>query len=215
MIPRNNPSLTTGQVARVCRVAPRTASKWIDSGRLKGYHVPGSADRRVLYEDLRRFIDEHGLPNADLSMVDPNRRLLVVGSDSPFREQLGEQLETMKDPLLVAKCAESTFEAGTLLETFRPDCVLVDAAIGHIEAAQIARTIRSSKEHSGIVLVALADMDLARHLYVFDQVYSVAARGVPWIAAQIQSLITKKKDRRFPQRKPTCSSLANSSAPSS
>ena len=26
---------TTGQVAKICKVAPRTVSKWFDSGRLK------------------------------------------------------------------------------------------------------------------------------------------------------------------------------------
>jgi len=33
---------TTGQVAKICKVAPRTVSKWFDSGRLKGYRIPGS-----------------------------------------------------------------------------------------------------------------------------------------------------------------------------
>ena len=34
---------TTGQVAKICKVAPRTVSKWFDSGRLKGYRIPGIA----------------------------------------------------------------------------------------------------------------------------------------------------------------------------
>ena len=29
--------LTTGDVARICSVAPRTVSKWFDMGLLKGY----------------------------------------------------------------------------------------------------------------------------------------------------------------------------------
>src|SRR5262249_14744586 len=31
---------TTGQVAKICKVAPRTVSKWFDSGRLRGYRIP-------------------------------------------------------------------------------------------------------------------------------------------------------------------------------
>ena len=38
---------TTGQVAKICKVAPRTVSKWFDSGRLRGYRIPGSQDRRI------------------------------------------------------------------------------------------------------------------------------------------------------------------------
>ena len=37
---------TTGQVAKICKVAPRTVSKWFDTGRLRGYRIPGSQDRR-------------------------------------------------------------------------------------------------------------------------------------------------------------------------
>ena len=32
---------TTGQVAKMCQVAPRTVSKWFDSGRLKGFRIAG------------------------------------------------------------------------------------------------------------------------------------------------------------------------------
>ena len=43
---------TTGQVAKICKVAPRTVSKWFDSGRLRGYRIPGSQDRRIPREHL-------------------------------------------------------------------------------------------------------------------------------------------------------------------
>ena len=52
---------TTGQVAKICKVAPRTVSKWFDSGRLKGYRIPGSQDRRIPREYLIRFLKEHGV----------------------------------------------------------------------------------------------------------------------------------------------------------
>ena len=45
---------TTGQVAKICKVAPRTVSKWFDSGRLRGYRIPGSQDRRIPREHLIR-----------------------------------------------------------------------------------------------------------------------------------------------------------------
>ena len=53
---------TTGQIARLVRVAPRTVSKWFDTGRLQGYHVPGSKDRRIPEASLTKFLAEHGMP---------------------------------------------------------------------------------------------------------------------------------------------------------
>lgn len=56
---------TIGQVAQICKVAPRTASKWFDSGRLKGYRIPGSQDRRVPQENLIKFMKENQIPIPD------------------------------------------------------------------------------------------------------------------------------------------------------
>ena len=52
---------TTGQVAKICKVAPRTVSKWFDSGRLRGYRIPGSLDRRIPREQLVRFLKANRL----------------------------------------------------------------------------------------------------------------------------------------------------------
>ena len=57
---------TTGQVAKICKVAPRTVSKWFDSGRLRGYRIPGSQDRRIPREQLLRFLQEHNMPLGEL-----------------------------------------------------------------------------------------------------------------------------------------------------
>lgn len=57
---------TTGEVARICKVAPRTISKWFDSGRLKGYRIPGSQDRRIPREYLLKFLTEHGMETSDV-----------------------------------------------------------------------------------------------------------------------------------------------------
>lgn len=52
--------LTTGDVARLCGVAARTASKWIDLGRLQGYKLP-NGHRRVTREAMLSFIRENGM----------------------------------------------------------------------------------------------------------------------------------------------------------
>jgi excisionase family DNA binding protein len=56
------PVYTTGRVAKICNVAPRTVSKWFDSGRLKGYRIPGSQDRRIPRAQLVKFLRENGMP---------------------------------------------------------------------------------------------------------------------------------------------------------
>jgi excisionase family DNA binding protein len=61
---------TTSEVAKICKVAPRTVSKWFDSGRLKGYRIPGSQDRRIPREYLVKFLHDHGMGSDDVAMFD-------------------------------------------------------------------------------------------------------------------------------------------------
>ena len=61
---------TTGQVAKICKVTPRTVSKWFDSGRLRGYRIPGSQDRRIPREALIHFLGEYGLATDGLDAED-------------------------------------------------------------------------------------------------------------------------------------------------
>src|SRR5262249_50495709 len=68
---------TTGQVAKICKVAPGTVSKWFDSGRLKGYRIPGSQDRRIPREQLIRFLKEHGMPLGELEEEEWHKVLLI------------------------------------------------------------------------------------------------------------------------------------------
>ena len=62
---RGKKVLTTGEVANICNVAPRTVSMWVDRGLLEGYRIPGSRDRRVPVAELVRFMKEHNIPGHD------------------------------------------------------------------------------------------------------------------------------------------------------
>lgn len=57
--PRTAEVFTTSQIAAVCVVAPRTVSKWCDSGKLRHYLVPGTKHRRVSREQFERFLREY------------------------------------------------------------------------------------------------------------------------------------------------------------
>ena len=57
--------LTTGEVARICNVAPRTATQWFDKKLLKGYRIPGSRDRRIPVCELIAFMKKYKIPGHD------------------------------------------------------------------------------------------------------------------------------------------------------
>ena len=63
--------LTTGAIAQLCSVAPRTAAAWFDDGKLQGYRIPSSRsdgkfrERRIPRESLVKFLKENGMPTIE------------------------------------------------------------------------------------------------------------------------------------------------------
>jgi excisionase family DNA binding protein len=143
---------TTGQVAKICKVAPRTVSKWFDSGRLKGYRIPGSQDRRIPREYLIKFLKEHGMPLGDLE-DDATAKVLILSQDQVLIENLKQKLPSGRSFKLAI--AVSGFDAGVQAESFHPDCVIVDFAIGKTEALQVCQNLRHNPEFAEVILVAL------------------------------------------------------------
>lgn len=143
---------TTGQVAKICKVAPRTVSKWFDSGRLRGYRIPGSQDRRIPREHLVRFLKEHGMPLAELE-DETTSKLLLVGLDATLAAAMGERLPESEGFRFEA--ATSGFEAGVQAESLQPDCIIIDLKLGRNEAMQIAQNLRRKSEYQNLILIAL------------------------------------------------------------
>ena len=81
---------TTGQVAKICKVAPRTVSKWFDSGQLRGYRIPGSKDRRIPLNSLIRFMKTHNIPLDGLQSG--RTRILIIDDESEIVEVLEKVL---------------------------------------------------------------------------------------------------------------------------
>lgn len=147
---------TTGQVAKICKVAPRTVSKWFDSGRLKGYRIPGSQDRRVPREYLIRFLKEHGMPLGDLE-DEAMARVLIVAQDQVLIENLKRELPLERS--FKVAIAASGFDAGIQAEAFHPDTIIVDFSIGRTEALQICQNLRRNPDFSEVILIALLPDD--------------------------------------------------------
>jgi excisionase family DNA binding protein len=182
---------TTGQVAKICKVAPRTVSKWFDSGRLRGYRIPGSQDRRIPREHLIRFLKEHGMPLGELE-DEALGKILLVGVELGVQHGLKDVL-SLDDFKL--DLAASGFEAGIQAESLHPDCVVIDFAMGRNEALMIAANLRRNADYTDTVLIGLlSDEDTAAG---FDRTIFSETFRKPFDAAllgeRIKTLVSRKK----------------------
>lgn len=156
--------LTSGQVARLLCVAPRTVAKWFDTGRLKGYRIPGSADRRVPHAILLSFCREYGIPIPDA--IRP-AAVVVYGTDAPADVGCVRVL--------------SAFAFGMLLAGGLPVALAVlGDADGLSAMAPAAALVREKNPAAEVVLVVGDDVTPEQVAAAGLDPKEVAARPLDW-----------------------------------
>lgn len=137
---------TTGMIATICAVSPRTVFKWFDSGRLKGYRIPNGSnnpkqhggDRRVREKELVEFMIQNGIP---LPPFLQSRHSIVTGiGQSDLWALPGWEYH-------------DAFSIGTLCAGGRIGAAIVGDCDGVAVAVRIANAIKTTFPYAGVVVV--------------------------------------------------------------
>ena len=145
--------LTTGDVAKICHVAPRTVSKWFDNGQLKGYRIPGSKDRRIPVSELVRFMKMHNMPTSALPVG--KIRVLIADSNDKTGSALADILQSEAD--YEVKTVKSNFGTGAIVHKFAPHVLLVSLLSEDIDAMSICECIHTHEDLRTIKIIALVN----------------------------------------------------------
>lgn len=149
---RSKEVLTTGEVATICKVAPRTVAKWFDSGQLRGYRIPGSKDRRIPLNQLVRFMQAHGMP---LDGIETGQtRVLILDEEHEFSTLLRDALTA--EGLYRVEIASTIFEAGVLAETYRPHVIVADVSLPSLQPERFCQFLRTSEDFQHVKLIAIS-----------------------------------------------------------
>lgn len=151
-MPFDKEVLTTGEVAKICNVAPRTVSKWFDSGALKGYRIPGSRDRRIPATELAKFMRAHGIPIE--GMNSGRTRVLIVDGEKDVVATLDRILTEQTSYEI--RTATTAFAAGMECEKFKPHVMLLDIHLTDADAKAFAENVRRSEHLQFTKIVAMS-----------------------------------------------------------
>ena len=145
--------LTTGDVAKICHVAPRTVSKWFDNGQLKGYRIPGSKDRRIPVSELIRFMKMHNMPTSAIPVG--KIRVLIADSNERTASALADVLKSEAD--YEVKTVRSNFSTGAIVHKFAPHVLLISLLSEDIDAMSICECIHTHEDLGTIKIIALVN----------------------------------------------------------
>src|SRR5438874_12018199 len=143
---------TTGEAAEICKVSQQTIIRCFDSGRLRGFRVPGSRFRRIPRDALVAFMKDNGIPPD--SLYSGKSKILVVDDDPEIVELFVDVLQ--RDGRFEIKTASTGYDAGILTQEFAPDLIILDYMLPDINGNVVCQTIRKNPafEHTKIIIVS-------------------------------------------------------------
>ncbi len=145
---------TTGQIAKICQVAPRTVSKWFDAGRLGGYRIPGSMDRRVPRNELIRFLRENDMPTYGM-MEDGLLTVMTVAITELLQSQL-QHLSSVEGYRWVP--VPDSFRMGMEMHSI-PDVVIIDFSLGRQHCISIVTHLHEKFDKYRMTFIGLVFED--------------------------------------------------------
>jgi len=131
---RNEPEwLTLGQAARFLGVAQSTIRKWSDQGRVPAFYTPGG-HRRFRRGDLETFLARSG---PGRQQAGPS--VLLVDDDDGMRQLVRIELEREGYDVQEAASAD---EGLASIETRKPELILLDVMMPHVDGWEMLRRIQ-------------------------------------------------------------------------
>ena len=183
-------TLTSGDIANYLDVTQRTVIRWINSGQLKGFKLPGRGNNRIQVVDFIKFLKNNAMPIPDqlqheLNPVSVN--ILLIDDESAVLRAMTRALKPLN---LKVYSAADGFHAGLLLQQLHPAIVVLDLNMPGMDGFSVIRHIRDEQKNSNIrilVVSALADQQL-------DHAIAIGADAVlskPFSNAQLRKTISE------------------------
>lgn len=175
---------TTGEAADICKVSQQTIIRCFDSGRLKGFRVPGSRFRRIPRQSLVAFMKENNIP---LDALESDRRkILVVDDDAEIVELMVDVLA--RDGRFEIITASSGYEAGIATQRHRPELILLDYMLPDVNGNVVCQTIKKNPEFENIKIIIISGVVKQDEI---DQLLKSGAEGFIKKPFDLTELINK------------------------
>lgn len=143
---------TTGEAAEVCKISQQTIIRCFDSGRLRGFRVPGSRFRRIPREELVRFMRDNNIPTDTLE--GGRKKILIVDDDDQIVELFVDVLS--RGDRFEVRTAQTGYDAGVLTEQFKPDLMILDYMLPDINGNVVCKTIRENPNMTGMKIIIVS-----------------------------------------------------------
>lgn len=146
-------TLTPGEIAHYCDVHQRTVSRWIASGQLKGFKLPGRGNYRVVLEDFICFLQQQKIPVPQA--LTSTTTVLVVDDEVAYRRAI---LRVLQSGGFNVMMAADGFQAGALLLQHKPAVMTLDLQMPGLDGFEVLKFIRQHPEINQIKILVISGL---------------------------------------------------------
>ena len=133
-------------------VNPVTVRQWAARGLLRSLTTPGG-HRRFLLSDVEEFARSRGATPVARHSGRPDRVLIV--DDDPNVGRLIADVIQGRDDHVETEIAHDGFEAGVMVESFRPHALVLDLMMPGMDGFEVCRRLRARPTLNHIRIVAV------------------------------------------------------------
>jgi excisionase family DNA binding protein len=156
-------SYTTLDIAKRMGVSPQTVKRWVDAGRLRAWKTMGG-HRRIDAESAELLFQEYelslGTPEKFQGglVAQPAALSAVVVDDNPVLRWLLSDLLLLALPEAHVELAENGFQALEIVGRIRPDIVVTDIQMPHLNGIEMIRHLMANPASSPPLIVAVSKL---------------------------------------------------------
>ncbi|GBL03552.1 helix-turn-helix domain-containing protein [Glaciecola sp. KUL10] len=146
-------SFSSGEVAKVCDVNPRTVIRWIEAGKLKAFKLPGRGNNRVKHADLISFLEDNQIPIPVELSLEQEKLCFIVSKE---KQLIRHSQRIARNSGYVTHVYGFGIDAGIELSMQKPAVIIVDNQTSKVSAFSLMETIKRT-------------LDYVPYLIIFDE----------------------------------------------
>lgn len=149
-------TLTSGEIASFCDVNLRTVIRWIESGKLKGFKLPGRGNNRVLVDDFVDFLERHNMPVPTQLRGEANPSILIVDDEMPVAKSIQRVARRAGYETMVAS---GGFQAGIMLSQHNPKLMTLDLSMPGMDGYSVIQYTREQARYKRLKIIVISALD--------------------------------------------------------
>lgn len=144
---------TTGEVARICKMAIRTVQLYCEKGVFEVRKSPVTGHRRISRDSFILFMKEHKIPISRLDDLE-RKTVFIADDDKRFVKILSTAIRSALPDCEIAT-AHDGYTALIEISALKPDIVIMDIRMPKIDGIELCRRLKENTRTKRIKIVAV------------------------------------------------------------